>query len=87
MLRFHKVEDAAVITLCRGIYRQCALYRRGNDLYALHGGGFLRLCAKGGTSVPHVSWKDIDPGPGASFSEAVFTVTITLPATPAIAAE
>lgn len=85
MLRFHKVEEGAVITLCRGIYRQAPLYRRGDTLYALHGGGFLRLCSKGGTSVPHVSWKEIDPGDGAIVNEDAFSVTISVP--DAIAAE
>lgn len=79
MQRFHKVEEGAVITLCRGIYRQAQLYRRGTALYALHGGGFLRLCSKGGTSVPHVSWKEIDAGEGAIVNEDAFTVTVALP--------
>jgi hypothetical protein len=78
MERFHKVEEGAVITLCRGVYRQSPLYRRGNVLYAGHAGGYLRLSSRGGTSAPHVSWKALDPGPGNAFSEETFSVTIDL---------
>ena len=74
---FHKIDDACVITLARGVYHQRPLFRRGDALYAGCGGGFVRLVRGGGTSVPHISWKAIDPGPGRSFSEDVFTVTLS----------
>ena len=82
---FHKIDDGAVITLFRGVYRQAHLYRRGDALYARHGAGFVRLHSKGGTSVPSLSWKEIDAGPGAAFSEGTFAVTYTAPV--AVAAE
>lgn len=84
MDRFHKVDDAAAITLLNGIYRQSDVYRRGSDLYVKHGGGFVRLCSKGGTSLPRMSWKALDVGGGA-YSETAFSVTYTAPV--AVAAE
>lgn len=76
MHRFHKVEEGAVITLCRGVYRQSPLYRRKNAAYAGHAGGFVRLLSGGGTGIPHVSWKEID-APGYDVVEAVFSVELT----------
>ena len=64
MNRFHQIEDGAVITLNKGVYRQGKLYRRDDDLFAAHGSGFIRLFRGGGTSLPNVSWKEID---GASY--------------------
>jgi hypothetical protein len=84
MERFHKIDDAAAITLARGVYRQSPLYRRGENLYVAYGSGFLRLCSGGGTSLPNVSWKEIDVG-GGSYSEGTFSVTYTAPV--AVAAE
>lgn len=62
MERFHRVEDAAVIIHARGVTRQVDLYRRGNMAYAKHGSGFIRLVKGNGTSVPAITWVDIDPG-------------------------
>lgn len=75
MERFHKVDEGAVITLSKGVWRQSDLYRRECNLYAKHGAGFIRLFKGGGTSIPTVSWKALDAGPDASFSEDVFSVT------------
>lgn len=35
---FHKIDDACVITLARGVYHQRPLFRRGDALYAGCGG-------------------------------------------------
>lgn len=78
--RFTVIDEAVVFTLCRGVLRQVKLYRRGEILYAPHGGGFIRLFRGGGTTVPHVSWRDID-APGADVIEDAKTLDmrITLP--------
>lgn len=78
MERFHKIDDAAAITLSRGVYRQSAVYRRGDNLYVAHGSGFLRLSSGGGTSMPSVSWKDLDLGDG-SYREDTFSVVYVAP--------
>lgn len=60
MDRFHVVDDAAVILRSRGVYRQVKVYLRAGAVYAGAGAGFVRLHKGGGTSVPNVSWDDID---------------------------
>jgi len=62
MDRFHVIDDAAVILRTRGVYRQAKVYRRGIDVYAGFGNGFVRLHAGGGTSAPNLSWDAIDIG-------------------------
>lgn len=81
MDRFHVIDDAAVILRSRGVYRQAKLYRRGADVYAGFGNGFVRLHTGGGTSAPNLSWDAIDtadmPTPvGDSFGR------LTLPSIP-----
>lgn len=60
MERFHVIDDAAVILRSKGVYKQAKVYRRGRELYAGVGGGFIRLMGSNGTSNPNVSWVDID---------------------------
>lgn len=60
MERFHIIDDGAVILRSRGVYRQAKVYRRGDDVYAGFGAGFIRLTGRGGTSVPTVTWTDVD---------------------------
>lgn len=62
MIRFHVIDDAAVILRRNGVYRQSKVFRRGDALYAAYGAGFLRLMGNSGTSVPSISWDDIDAG-------------------------
>lgn len=57
---FHEIPEAQIVTRSKGVYKQVKLYRRGGDLYAGHGSGFVRLLAGGGTSAPNVSWQDPD---------------------------
>lgn len=62
MIRFHVIDDAAVILRCRGVYRQAKVFRRGGGLYAGYGGGFIALYGNSGTSRPDISWDEIDAG-------------------------
>lgn len=55
---FHEIPEAQIVTRSKGVYKQVKLYRRGGDLYAGHGSGFVRLLAGGGTTAPNVSWQD-----------------------------
>jgi len=60
---FHIIDQGQVILKTKGIYKQVAAYSRGLDVYAPHAGGFIRLLARGATTVPHVSWVDVEaPG-------------------------
>jgi len=60
MNRFHVIDDGAVILRSRGVFRQAKVYRRGADVFAAWGAGFIRLLANSGTTVPHVSWDDLE---------------------------
>lgn len=60
MHRFHYIDDSAVILQTSGVYKQVRVVRRDRDLYALSGGGFIRLYKNKSTSVPKVSWLDIE---------------------------
>ena len=60
MKRFHVIDDAAVVLRSKGVFRQAKVYRRGEDLYAGFGNGFVRLLGNGGTSCPNVSWEETD---------------------------
>lgn len=68
---FHEIPEAQIVTRSKGVYKQVKLYRRGVDLYAGHGSGFVRLLAGGGTSAPNVSWQD-PYLPDDEIGEAVF---------------
>lgn len=57
---FHVIEDKTVILRSKGVYRQAKAYRRGDQLYAGFGVGFVKLCGANGTSNPNVSWEDTD---------------------------
>lgn len=58
--RFHVIDDGAAILRARGVYRQAKIYRRGPDVFAGWGAGFIKLGPRGGTSNPNVSWIDIE---------------------------
>ncbi len=59
MERFTIIDDEAAILTARGVLRQVRIFKRGDDLYAAHGNGFLGLRKDGQTSVPHIRWLDI----------------------------
>ena len=61
---FTAVPDAQAILHSKGVYRQVALYTRGDKVYAKWGAGFVRLSQGGATSHPNVRWADFDPGHG-----------------------
>ncbi|MFA5898843.1 MAG: hypothetical protein WC829_06985 [Hyphomicrobium sp.] len=60
MNRFHIIEEAAAILRTKGVWKQVKVYLRGEAVYVSVGGGYVRLYKGGGTSVPNVSWEDID---------------------------
>lgn len=60
MDRFHEIPEGVVILRSRGVFRQAKVYRRGAYVYAAFGSGFIRLLAHSGTSVPSVSWLDLE---------------------------
>lgn len=60
MERFHVVDEAAVILRSKGVFKQAKAYIRGRAVYAGASGGFVRLYKGGGTSMPNISWEDID---------------------------
>ena len=63
---FHVIEDgAAILRFKRGIFRQAKIYRRGADVFAGVGGGFIRLLAHGGTTNVDVSCLEV-AGPGGT---------------------
>lgn len=67
---FSLIDAGLVIVIGAGVYRQVKLARRAGHLYAQHGAGYVKLYPKGGTSSPAVKWHQIDPGPGADFTES-----------------
>lgn len=60
MQLFHEVPEGVVILRSRGVFRQAKVYRRAEFVYAQFGSGFVRLLSAAGTTVPHVSWLDLD---------------------------
>lgn len=60
MERFHVIEDGAVILRTKGVYRQAKVYRRGVDIYAAWGAGFIKLMRGSATTHPNVSWDGIE---------------------------
>lgn len=60
MERFHEIADGAVILRAKGVFCQAKVYRRGANVYAAYGGGFVRLLGHSGTSVPSISWDDLE---------------------------
>lgn len=60
---FHVIDDGVVHLRSKGVYRQTKVFRRGADVFAAYGGGYIRLLAGHGTTRPDVSWDDMDaPG-------------------------
>lgn len=59
MERFHIIEDAAAILVSKGVYRQAKVYRRGKELFAAYGAGFIRLYQEG-TALPNLRCEAID---------------------------
>jgi hypothetical protein len=53
---FHEIPDAQVILRSKGVFKQAKLFRRGEDVYAAWGSGFIRLLKHSGTTVPAIGW-------------------------------
>lgn len=66
---FHIIEDAVAILRSKGVFKQVKLFARGKDVYAQWGGGFIKLHGRSGTSLPNVSWEEIE-ATGVDFSRA-----------------
>lgn len=66
---FTPLEGANAITINRGVYRQVALYLRGDVIYARSGNGFVKLMAHGITSSPSAKWIEVDPGEDGMHSD------------------
>lgn len=61
MQRFHVIDEGAVVVRVKGgLYRQCKVYRRGRDVFAGVGGGYIRLLARAGTTNPNVTWLELE---------------------------
>lgn len=56
---FHEIPDGAVILRSKGVFKQAKVFRRGADVFAAHGTGFIRLLSSGGTTLPTTHWLDI----------------------------
>ncbi len=81
---FHELDETdQVVLFNRGVYRQARLYRRydGKDhgLYAKYGGGYVRLSGRGGTSVPHITWLDLDIDGALLKSDALGRPALAIP--------
>lgn len=63
---FHILNDAQIVLRAKGVFYQRKLYKRGDRLYAGHGGGFIRIGGGDSTSCPGISWESID-APGHLF--------------------
>lgn len=64
---FHIIDDGVAILRLRGKrYRQTKIYRRGQDVFADPGGGYVRLLSGGGTTDPAIGWLAVE-GPGVTF--------------------
>lgn len=68
---FHEVPDAQVILRSKGVYRQAKVFRRGADIYAAWGSGFIRLLSGSGTTVPTVCWQALYDPNGALDADVV----------------
>jgi hypothetical protein len=60
---FHIIDDGVAHIRSKGLYRQAKVYRRGQDVFAGYGGGFVKLGPNKGTSRPEISWDAVEaPG-------------------------
>jgi hypothetical protein len=57
---FTAIPEAQGIIYSNGVYRQTALYTRGQGVYAKYGSGYVRLSQGGATSHPKIRWSDLD---------------------------
>lgn len=79
---FHVIDDAVAILRSKGVFRQVPVYRRGEEVFAKHGSGFIKLLSAGHTTQPNISWIDVATAevktvPGPSGLRIVETVAET----------
>lgn len=60
-----KIDNAYAWIRRGGVYSQAELYRRGEQVFAKMGSGYVRLSGSGTTSQPKTSWQEIDTGGNA----------------------
>ena len=60
MFLFSLVENGQAIIADRGVYQQVDLYKRGDQLFAAYGKGFIRLLASFYTTKSNVKWSAIE---------------------------
>lgn len=56
---FDEIDGDFALMIQAGTYKQAPLARRGADLYAKLGSGYVRLKAHGQTSKDKVFWKEL----------------------------
>lgn len=57
---FHQIPDSVVVLRCKGVFKQSTCFTHNGQVFAKHGSGFVKLYKQAkGTSVPSVSWDDI----------------------------
>ncbi|WP_425070669.1 hypothetical protein [Sagittula sp. S175] len=66
---FTNIPGATALVHSRGVYRQTALYARGDAIYAKHGAGYIRIGIGGATSAPNIRWAEFDQGDTATIIE------------------
>jgi hypothetical protein len=71
---FTAIPEGQAIIYANGVYRQTALYMRGERVYAKYGSGFVRLSQGGSTSHPKFRWADLYT-PNGVWSESGGMVT------------
>jgi hypothetical protein len=58
---FTIVNEASVVLISGGVYRQSDVYVRGRHIYAKHGGGYIRISGyDSSTSAPKVKYEDLE---------------------------
>lgn len=62
---FHEIPEGVAVLRTKGVFKQSKLFRRGRDVFATAGSGFIRLLQHGGTTVPTTHWLDVE-GEGVS---------------------
>lgn len=57
---FHRIDDGrAIVRNKSGVFKQVDLFRRGDELYVAHAGGFARVMGRDGrTTVPTLTVVD-----------------------------
>lgn len=60
---FAPVDNSLVLLRKNGVFTEAPVYVYQGVLYAKHGAGYARLKPNRGTSVPKLTWEEIDLDP------------------------